>query len=103
MINLSRLFGRFDKRKQIEFADSTRTQVDRREIDEFLAKVLPEGEREYIDSYFISDEASILDCSMAEVAVLQKNCNAEYGVSLSKQELRMPLYILMDHVKALRS
>lgn len=103
MINLRRIFGRFDKRKQIEFADDTRTQVDRSQIDEFMAKVLPEDEREYIDSYFISDEASILDCSMAEVGVLQKNCKAEYGVELSGQELKMPLYILVDHVKALRS
>ncbi len=101
MINLNRWFGRFDMRKQIDVADDSHTQLDRTAIDGFLYRILPEEEREHIDTYFISDEASILDCSLAEPQTLQKNVRAEYGVDLSLQELRMPLYILVDHVKAL--
>ena len=101
MINLSRLFGRFDKRKQIDFAGDLHTQVDRTAIDGFLKRILPEEEREHIETYFISDEAGILDCSLAEPQTLQENVRAEYGVALSMQELRMPLYVLVDHVRAL--
>lgn len=101
MINLSRLFGRLDKRKQIDFADDSHTQLDRTAIDGFLNRILPDEEREHIDTYFISDEASILDCSLAEPQTLQDNVKAEFGVHLSLQELQMPLYVLVDHIKAL--
>ncbi len=101
MINLSRLFGRFDKRKPVDFASDVQTESEHAAIILFLIKVLPEDEHEFIESYWISDEASILDCSMADPAVLIKNVSEAYGVILSQQELRMSLHILVDHVKAL--
>lgn len=101
MINLNRLFGRFDKRKPIDFAVDTHTATDRPAIDALLMKALPEEEHEFIESYWISDEASILDCSMADPGVLIENIREAYGVTLSVQELKMSLYVLVDHVKAL--
>ena len=101
MINLSKLFGRFDKRKYVDFAVDSHTEIDRTTIDLFWVKVLPEEEHEFIESYWISDEASILDCSMADPDVLIENVREAYGVTLSGQELKMPLYVLVDHVKAL--
>jgi len=101
VISLKRLFGRFDKRKPIDFAVDTYTDIDRPAIDAFLMKALPEEEHEFIESYWISDEASILDCSMADPGVLIENINNVYGVRLSLQELKMSLHVLVDHVKAL--
>ena len=103
MISLSRLFGRFDKRKQIVFAEDAHTSVEREAIDEFLVKVLPEEEREFIKTSFISDEATLLDCSLAEPGLLKSNCKAAYGVDLSTQELKLPLHILVSHVRALKA
>ena len=62
---------------------------------------LPEEERPLIESYFISDEATILDCSMAEPEVLIENCRSAYSVSIGREELRLPLWVLWSHVAAL--
>lgn len=101
MIKLSRLFGRVDKCKTLEFASDLQTETNRTAIDAFLMKVLPEDEHEFIESYWISDEASILDCSMANPDVLIGNINNAYGVQLGIRELKMSLYVLVDHVKTL--
>lgn len=101
MINLSRLFGRFDKRKPVDFASNAQTEIDRATINMFLMKVLPKEEHEFIEDYWISDEATILDCSMADPEALIENVKNAYGVALSRQELRMSLRVLVDYVNAL--
>jgi hypothetical protein len=95
------LFGRFDKRKPVDFASDSQTKINRTAIDTFLIKVLPEEEHEFIESYWISDEATILDCSMADPETLFENVKKAYDVTLSRQELRMSLHVLVDYVNAL--
>ena len=103
MINLNRLSGRFHKRKLLDFADDSHVQSHRQSVDRFLLNVLPEEELESVSGYFISDEAGIFDCSLADPEVLLRNCRTAYGVDLSIEDLRMPLHILVSHVEALSS
>lgn len=102
MINLSKLFGKFDRRKPIDFASDVQTEINRAEIDMFLMNVLPEEEHEFIESYWISDEATILDCSMSSPELLLENVEKAYGVTLNRQKLQMSLHVLVAYVNALR-
>ena len=104
MTMLSAILKRFGRvPKLIELAPDERVQADRAEIDNMLFKLLPEDEREFIESYFLSDEATVFDCSMADISTLRANAEAAYGCKLSEEELRLPLWVLVSHLKALQS
>ncbi len=87
------------KTKQVVFADSERTEAMRPKIDMFLKKVLPEDERENIESYFISDEATIHDCSMASPDDWKRNCREAFGVERLDAALKISLWRLVEVVQ----
>lgn len=93
-----RLFNRMRGRKQLDLADDTQTELHREAINAFLHKVLSEEEREFIDSYWLSDEAKIFDCSMDTPATWIANCKAAYNLDISNR-LRMPLWQLASRVE----
>ena len=93
-----RLFDRMRGHKQLKLADDTQTDLHREEINAFLHKVLCEDEREFIESYWMSDEATIFDCSMDLPATWIANCTAAYNLDISNR-LQMPLWELATWVK----
>lgn len=97
MTHLRQFFGKFRRPKQLDLADDTQTERHRVAIDAFLHTVLCEEEREFIDSYWISDEAKIFDCSMDLPATWVANCKAAYNLDISNR-LHMPLWELVTWV-----
>lgn len=76
----------------------TLTAASRAAIDAFLYKVLAPDEREFIDSYFISDEVKIFDCSMDMPATWIVNCKAAYNLDISHR-LHLPLWELVRWIE----
>ena len=93
-----RLVDRVRGRKQLELAEDTQTERHREQINAFLHKVLCEEEREFIDTYFISDEATIFDCSMDLPETWISNCKAAYNLDISNR-LHTPLWELVTWVR----
>ena len=83
----------------LELADAGRVEAMRPEIDAFLRNVLAVEEHEHIDSYFISDEATLFDCSLGMPEDWQRNCQKAYGVELSRAELKLSLWRLVELAK----
>lgn len=94
MTGVGHLFMWLWKRKHIVFADDTRTSSERKAINAFLQDVLSPEERENIENYFLSDEATIFDCSMDTPATWVANCKAAYNLDISNR-LHMPLWELV--------
>ena len=95
---LRRLLDKLRRRKKLGFADDSETEHHREAINAFLHKVLCEEEREFIDSYWISDKATIFDCSMDMAATWIANCRAAYNLDISNR-LHMPLWELVCWVE----
>jgi len=74
----------------IEFGSDVEMRKISGEAREFFEKVLFDEE-----PVFVSDEANILDVSMAIVTELQERCSKAYGKALSDQDLKQPLWKLI--------
>lgn len=59
-------------------------------VQEFLRHVVSDEE-----SLFISDEATILDVSMAPPEELMRRCSEYYRTSVSREDLKQPLWKLI--------
>ena len=47
------------------------------------------------ETFFVSDEATIWDVSMAAEDELLERCRGHYGVMISREELNLPLWQLL--------
>ena len=86
----------FQKREDLVFADSTKTEEIRDQIDLFLKAILPEEDAQHVKDSFISDESSVWDFWMEDGQLLLQRCEAFYGVSVSLEESHLPMYQLVD-------
>ena len=64
-------------------------------IEELVRNVL-DGE----EPFFISDEATIYDVSMASPEELCRRCTDYYGRPVSLEDLKLPLWKLLAQLKA---
>jgi hypothetical protein len=64
-------------------------------VHELVTNVLDDGE----EPFFISDEATIYDVSMASPEDLRQRCSDYYGRPVSLEELRMPLWQLLRQLR----
>lgn len=67
-------------------------------IEEFVKNVL-DGE----EPFFISDEATIFDVSMASQEEVTKRCSDYYGCPVSSDDLNLPLWRLLAGLTVRRS
>lgn len=51
---------------------------------------------------FISDEATMLDVSMADPGELQRRCSSYYGTAVTLDDLRKPLWRLLPELEQSR-
>jgi hypothetical protein len=77
----------------MEFAFDDKTRAVEGLCDEFLEKVLYDEE-----PVFISDEANVFDISTSEPAELLKRCFDYYGKSITRDDLKLPLWQLVTRL-----
>ena len=65
---------------------------------EFFEQVLFDEER-----FFVSDEATIWDCSISEPEELVKRCSAYYRTQVSTDDFKQPLWKLILELNQRRS
>jgi hypothetical protein len=82
----------------IPFAQSSKTGRTSELLDELFMNVLFDEE-----PLFISDEATIWDVSMASLDDLLKRLSEHYGVSVSEDDLRAPLWKLVSELDKKRN
>jgi len=78
----------------MKFSSDREMQKIAREAQEFFEKVLFDEE-----PAFVSDEATIWDISMSTADELLERCSRYYGMSLSLEDLRQPLWKLLLQLK----
>jgi hypothetical protein len=69
----------------IPFSSSVEMEKIARDARQFFERVLCDEE-----PIFVSDEATILDVSMAETAELLERCSKSYGKRVSAEDLKRP-------------
>lgn len=77
----------------MEFASDDKIRAIAPLVEEFSRCVLHDE-----PPLFISDEATLLDVSMASPEELIKRCAAHYRTSVSKEDLRRPLWQLLPEL-----
>ena len=77
----------------MEFSSDVEMQRVSREAQEFFDKVLFDEE-----PVFVSDEATIWDVSMSTADDLLERCSKYYGKSLSVEDLKQPLWKLLQQL-----
>jgi hypothetical protein len=74
----------------MEFTSDDKIRASRGLTAELFTHVLYDEQQ-----IFVSDEATILDVSLASPEELQKRCSAHYKTAVSLNELRRPLWQLL--------
>jgi hypothetical protein len=74
----------------MEFSSDTKMQEIAELAQEFFEHVISDEE-----SIFVSDEATVWDVSMAAPEDLVKACSEYYGVPVSLEDLKRPLWELI--------
>jgi len=67
-------------------------------VDEFFKHVLYDEE-----PFFVSDEAKIWDVSMATPEELIRRCSEYYGISVSLEDFKQPLWKLLSQLSSRRN
>ena len=67
-------------------------------VDEFFKHVLYDEE-----PLFVSDEAKIWDVSMATPEELMRRCSEYYGISVSLEDFKQPLWKLLPQLNSRRN
>ena len=87
------------QKKELEFAGSTNMDRIAPLADEFFSNVLFDEE-----PLFVSDEATIWDVSMSPTAdELVKRCSSFYGTHVTAEDLRQPLWQLIEQLHQSRN
>jgi hypothetical protein len=79
-----------------DFDLSPSTEMERRSIqaNEFYSAMLSEEEH----PWFVSDEATLADVHVGDLAELSERCRQHYGVRLEPDHLRIPFWQLLDYL-----
>jgi hypothetical protein len=80
---------------KFKLASSEQTERAREAIDEFLDAVIPAEERPYI----VTDLANVFDVTTLSADEIKERCLRIYGVRLSEEDLGLPLWKLVEHLK----
>jgi len=82
-------------RQRFKVADDERTNLAR-QIDEFLAAIVPSEVRPYL----ITDQATVFDVTTLDADEIAARCLREYGIRPSTGELALPLWQLVARLRA---
>jgi hypothetical protein len=86
------------REKKIEIASSAETESRKREV-QLLINVV-ESDPQY-QAFILTDEASLLDCVLAEPSEIYRRLNTYFLADLGL-DIRIPVWRLVDCIKQLR-